>query len=169
MSWSCSVLCRLSELNSHRTLPRSHMNFNFGECWTISCHKSWANVEPPHQTYFNKSSLTAPESFAKAKVFYRRRIIWATTRPECWLTSVARMLQPGTAAEPEYPLWPSRQTHVQVRDYSIIWRRIKLEKAITLFVQLSKNTMTGLLYVPFTLSLLLFVWTFAFLFQYENV
>lgn len=46
----------------------SHKNFNFGECWTISCQTSWVRVERLHQTHFNKSSLTAPQSSAKASV-----------------------------------------------------------------------------------------------------
>ncbi len=68
MSWRCSVLCLLPELNPHWPLPGTHSNFNFGECWTISCHTRWARVERPYQTCFNKSSLTAPKSLAKAKV-----------------------------------------------------------------------------------------------------
>ena len=51
----------------------------------------------------------------KSSVFHRRRIIWATTRPECWLTPVATTPQPGMAPELKYPLWPSLQTRVQVR------------------------------------------------------
>ena len=56
--------CLLSELNSHK-------NFNFGECWTISCQTSWVRVERLHQTHFNKSSLTAPQSSAEADVSSR--------------------------------------------------------------------------------------------------
>lgn len=143
MSWGCL----LSELNSHWPLPGSHTNFNFGECWTISCHTRWARVEWPHQTCFNKSFWLLPSPWPRPQspVLCRKRIIWVTTRPECWVTPVARTLQPGTSPELKYPLWPSRQTHVQVRDYSTIWRGIKLDKAITFFVQLTRNTMTEML------------------------